>query len=139
MILQMDELILKQLKDRLCEVADELGFHKLRMRTDGCISEVYVINKHAIQLEIDWHENNLFMYVVYLKNQVLPDKNVVYNYTDGQWCRKYIEEIYGVNRPPVKANSRYSADYLFDCFEFYLQLINRNPGLIKDFGEEGET
>ena len=92
------------------------------------------MNKHALQIEIDWQENNLFMYVVYLKNEVLPDKNVIYSYEEGQWCRKFLEEVYKTKRPQTKdSNRRYSLEHLIDCFEFYMKLINSNPTILAEF------
>lgn len=131
----MDELILNQLSNRLQEIGNELGFHKLIKKSSAYISKIYVVNKHALQLEVDWRENDLFMYAVYLKNNKLPDAGVIYRYSDGQWCRKYLEEIYRTKRPIVKdKNKRYSSKYFFDVFEFYMQLINGNPDILRDFG-----
>ena len=130
----MSDLILNQLSNKLYEIGEEMGFSKPIIRTNRYSSEIYIIKKHALQLEIDWRENNLFMYVVYLKNRLLPDRSVIYNYKDGQWCRKFLEEIYKATRPCIKDhNRRYSAEYLFDCFEFYVQLINRNPIILTEF------
>ena len=130
----MKNLILNQIADRLYEIGKPLGFSKPIVRSDRDISEIYMINKHALQIEIDWRENNLFMYVVYLKNDELPNKNVTYCYADGHWCRKYLEEVYDSKRPCIKDPSvRYSTDYLFDCFEFYRKLIDGDPIILTDF------
>ena len=130
----MDDLILSQLVDRLYEIGKASGFSSPVVRSDRYSSEVYIIKEHALQLEIDWLENNLFMYVVYLKDNKLPDKNVIYSYSDGQWCRKYLEEIYKTKRPRCKNhNKRYAPTYLFDCFDFYNQLISNNPLILTDF------
>lgn len=130
----MRDILLDQLSDRFCELGRALGFTKKHIQTVGNISEIYVINEHAIQLEIDWKENALFMYAVYIKDNRLPDRNVIYNYEDGHWCRKYIEEIYKTKQPRLKDRSRrYTQEYLFDCFDFYAQLINSNPKILLDF------
>ena len=130
----MDNLILNQLSDRLYEIGKFFGFSKPIIRSDRYTSEIYIINKHALQIEIDWSENNLFMYVVYLKSGKLPDKNVIYSYADGHWCRKYLEEVYDSKRPCVKDHRvRYSLEYLIDCFEFYKKLIDSNPVILTEF------
>lgn len=136
----MNKLILDQLSGRLDKIGKELGFHKLIMRSNGSISEIYIANNHALELEIDWHENNLFMYAVYLKNKEIPKKGIVYRYEDGQWCRKYLEEIYKTKRPDAKNTlKRYSETYLLDCFEFYIDLIHSSTDILKIFGVTGKT
>ena len=68
-----------------------------------------------------------------IKNQELPDKKVIYSYQDGQWCRKFLEEIYQTKRPYIKdLKRRYSSEYLFDCFEFYMNLISSNPIILTE-------
>lgn len=130
----MSYLILNQLSDKLYEIGEKMGFSRPIIRSDRYSTEIYIIKNHALQLEIDWQENNLFMYVVYLKNNELPDKSVIYSYEDGQWCRKFLEEIYKTKRPCIKDhNRRYSLEYLFDCFEFYIQLISSNPMVLTEF------
>ena len=130
----MKEHIFNQLSERFCEIGKKLDLTGLIVRGDNYNSEIYIKNNHALQLEIDWHENNLFMYVVYLKNNELPDKNVIYNYEDGQWCRKYLEEIYKTKRPQQKDRSkRYSEQYLFECLGFYEKLIEKNSSVLQEF------
>ncbi len=130
----MNDYILKQLSNKLYEIGRKFDLAELRVRSDRYSSEIYVINNHALQLEIDWRENNLFMYVVYLKNNTLPDENVIYSYADGQWCRKYLEELYKTKRIHQKDRSkRYSAEYLFECFDYYAKLIENNPLILEDF------
>lgn len=136
----MKNLILEQISKDFYKLGEELGFEKRIVRNKGQISEVYVLNKHAIQIEVDWHENDLFMYVVYLKNKSLPDDSVIYSYDDGHWCRKYLEGIYKAKHPVVKnKNIRYSSEYLLDCFDFYKRLIATNPSILKDFGNGDES
>ena len=134
----MDKTILSQLTEGLQKLGGKLDFIKPVIRTNSGVSEIYVVNRHALQLEVDWRENNLFMYAVYLKNSVLPDKETLYYYDDGHWCRKYLEELYLAKRPTIKdRDKRYSSEYLLDCFAFYTDLINSNTGIIKDFGITG--
>lgn len=130
----MNDLILEQLANKLYEIGKEMGFSKPVIRSSRYSSEIYIIKEHALQLEIDWRENELFMYVVRLKDRTLPDRNVIYSYEDGQWCRKYLEEIYKTKRPRIKdRNKRYSAEYLLDRFAFYEQLINGAPQILTEF------
>ena len=130
----MKEHIFNQLSERFCEIGKKLDLTGMIVRGDNYNSEIYIKNNHALQLEIDWYENNLFMYVVYLKNNELPDKNVIYNYEDGQWCRKYLEEIYKTKRPQQKDRSkRYSEQYLFECLDFYEKLIEKNSSVLQEF------
>lgn len=132
----MNELILSQLSEQLCRLGSELGFNKTVVRSNGCFPEVYVINKHALQLEVDWHENNLFAYVVFLKHNTLPNESVNYCYGDGQWCRKYLEEVFNIKHPFAKSRTeRYSSTYLCNCLEFYSRLITNNSAFLKDFGK----
>ena len=136
----MKNLILEQISKEFYKLGEELGFKKRVVRHSGPISEIYVLNKHALQIEVDWHENDLFMYVVYLKNKSLPDDSVIYSYDDGHWCRKYLEGIYKAKHPVVKnKNIRYSSEYLLDCFDFYKRLIATNPSILKDFGNGDES
>ena len=134
----MDKTVLYQLAEGLQKLGESLGFSSRVIRTSCGVSEIYVVNKHALQLEIDWRENNLFMYAVYLKNNDLPDQEVLYHYGDGHWCRKYLEELYLTKRPIIKdRDRRYSSAYLFDCFAFYTDLINSNTDILKNFGVTG--
>ena len=136
----MEKTALYQLAEGLQKLGESLGFGNQVMRTNCGASEIYVVNRHALQLEVDWRENNLFMYAVYLKNKDLPDKEVLYHYGDGHWCRKYLEEIYLVKRPTIKDHDRrYTSAYLFDCFAFYTDLINSNADILKDFGVTGNV
>lgn len=130
----MNDLILNKLSDKLYEIGNLMDFSKPVIRSNKHRTEIYIIKDHALQIEVDWQENNLFMYVVYLKNKTLPKENVIYTYEDGQWCRKFLEEIYKTKRPYMKdRNRRYSSNYLFDCFEFYAQLIINNPVILTEF------
>lgn len=134
----MDKTVLYQLAEGLQKIGEGLGFSNRVMRTSCGMSEIYVVNRHALQLEIDWRENNLFMYAVYLKNNTLPEKEVLYHYDDGHWCRRYLEELYLSKRPIIKdLDRRYSSEYLFDCFAFYTDLINSNTDILKNFGVTG--
>ena len=134
----MDKTVLYQLAEELQKLGESLGFSNRVIRTRCGVTEIYVVNRHALQLEVDWRENDLFMYAVYLKNKSLPDEGVLYHYGDGHWCRKYLEEIYLVKRPIIKDHDRrYSSAYLFDCFAFYTDMIKSNTDILKKFDVTG--
>jgi len=124
----MRDFILNELKKQMQEIGNKIGFNKLIVKSNKNLSEIYIMENHALQLEIDWRENNLFMYAVYLKDKKLPTDRVIYRYDDGQWCRKYVDDIYNTKHYVAKdKNKRYSIEYLFDCFDYYSQLINNDP------------
>ena len=70
------------LTERFRTLGAALGLTSFDTRRDGQITELYLYDRHALQMEIDWRENNLFMYAVYLKNNNLPDQEVLYHYGD---------------------------------------------------------
>ena len=130
----MNNLIIYQLSNKLYEIGKEMGFSKPVIRSNNHSSEIYVKKGHALQIEIDWKEYELFMYVVYLRDDLLPEESVVYRYKDGHWCRKFVEEIYKTKRPHIKnKDMRYSPEYLFSCFEFYAQLIRNDSTILTKF------
>ena len=136
----MNSIVLCELKNRMQIIGSKFGFQKIITQSSLGISDIYVMNKHAIQLEIDWKENNLFMYAVYLKDNKIPDEKIIYYYDDGHWCRKYLEEIYNVSRQCIKnQKDRYSTNYLFDCFGFYENLIKNDPILLEQAFQVGIT
>ena len=130
----MNEVILEQLAQKLYELGREWGFSAPIVRTDGTISEIYIVKDHALQLEIDWRENDLFLYAVYLRDGELPGKSVIYSYPDGHWCRKYLEEICHTKRAVVRDRERrYSEEYLFERFDFYVQMIRKHREHLAEF------
>ena len=137
----MQEEIVQQMADKLYEIGKQFGFDRLEIRSPGWWgTDIYVINRHALQIEIDWRKNAVFMYAVYLKNGELPDKHTIYNYPDGQWCRKFLTEIYKTKITYPKKyvkdfKNRCSREFLFYCFDFYVQLIQNDPATLKAFFE----
>ena len=137
----MQEEIVQQMSDKLWEIGKQFGFDRLEIRSPGWwSSKIYVMNKHALQIGIDWRDYDLSMYAVYLRNGELPDEHAIYNYPDGQWCRKFLEEIYKTKRTYPKKyvkdrKERYSPEYLFYRFDFYAQLIQNDPATLKAFFE----
>ena len=133
-VFDMNQLILERLKRRMADLAAELGYSDPVVRKAGTISEIYVVKTHALQLEIDWRENDLFLYAVYLRDGKLPGKSVIYSYPDGHWCRKYLEEVCHTKRAVVRDRERrYSEEYLFERFDFYVQMIRRHRERLAEF------
>ena len=73
----MNKIVLCQLAEKLQKLGESLGFGNHVIRTSSAMSEIYVVNRHALQLEIDWRENDLFMYAVYLKDKKLPPELIL--------------------------------------------------------------
>ena len=134
----MNSIVLCELINRMQIIGSRFGYQKIITRSSAALSEIYVMNEHAIQLEIDWKENDLFMYAVYLKDKKLPNEKIIYQYDDGHWCRKYLEEIFNVSRQRIKnRKDRYSTEYLFACLDFYDDLIKNNPMLLEKTFQQG--
>lgn len=130
---EMNKQVLNRLTQEFYAFGKTMGYGEPIVKSKGTISEMYILGTPALQIEVDWHENNLFMYAVNVIDNRIPDENVIYTYPDGQWCRKYIEELYRVKRPPVTdKNRRYSPEYLYDCLEFYIKLIEHDPSVLKN-------
>ena len=129
----MNKQVLNRLTQEFYAFGKTMGYGEPIVKSKGTISEMYILGTPALQIEVDWHENNLFMYAVNIRYDRIPDEDVIYTYPDGQWCRKYIEELYRVKRPPVTdKNRRYSPEYLYDCLEFYIKLIEHDPSVLKN-------
>jgi hypothetical protein len=105
-------------------------------------SSVYLFGSYTLQVEIDWRDNVLSMYVVNTSNGIIPE-GVVRNYLDGTWCRKYIEEVYNTKQPSAKkwskAKDRHSEESLYDSLEFYMKTISSNPDAISVFVSKMKT
>ena len=87
---KMDTMLLAELTDAFQDIGSQFGFMNIVVKSNKDYTDIYLVDKHALQIEIDWREFNLFMYVVYLKDGKLPNKNIIYRYNDGHWCRKYL-------------------------------------------------
>ena len=131
---KMDAMLLAELTDAFQDIGSQFGFMNIVVKSNKDYTDIYLVDKHALQIEIDWREFNLFMYVVYLKDGKLPNKNIIYRYNDGHWCRKYLEEIYRTKRPKAPPPPhRHSSDYIRSVFRFYEQLISKNNGILRKF------
>ena len=118
------------LTNRFRALGTALGLTNCRTRRVGQITELYLCDRHALQMEIDWRENELFVYAVQLCDGKLPGSDVVYRYRDGSVCRTFLEEIYHAKRP-MQPNRR--EEHLLRCLEFYEALIHRDSGVLLRF------
>ena len=118
------------LTNRFRALGTALGLTNCRTRRVGQITELYLCDRHALQMEIDWRENELFVYAVRLCDGKLPGPDVVYRYRDGSVCRIFLEEVYHAKRP-MQPNRR--EEHLLQCLEFYEALIHRDSGVLLRF------
>lgn len=130
----MDQTILDELRGKFQEIGSRFGFSNTIVKSSGHYTDIYLVGQHALQMEIDWRECNLFMYVVLLRDRKLPPQDVIYSYKDGHWCRKYLEEVYRTKRPRApKPPLRYSQDYICAVFRFYSQLLENGGDVLRAF------
>ena len=54
------------LTNRFRALGTALGLTNCRTRQVGQITELYLCDRHALQMEIDWRENELFVYEEHL-------------------------------------------------------------------------
>lgn len=106
-------------------------FEQLKITTDHDITNIYLLNGCALQIEILWREYDLFLYLVNIVEKEIPD-NGIYNYDNGQWCRKYIEDIYKIKNPIYKSKKelRYTETFLDLKIEFYKQILFEKPEIL---------
>lgn len=122
--------MLTQLEARFRALGTGLGLTKYRTRRVGQITELYLYDRHALQMEIDWRENELFMYAVRLRDGKLPGSDVVYRYRDGSVCRTFLEEVYHAKRPAQQSRRE---EHLLACLEFYEKLIVSDHRMLLEF------
>lgn len=124
--------MITQLEERFCALGTVLGLTKFRTRRERLSTELYLYERHALEMEIDWRENELFFYAVRLRGGKLPGTNTVYRYSDGQPCRTFLEDIYHAKRPAVKdRRERYSEAHLMESFAFYERQIVSDPEVLR--------
>ena len=132
-----EEIITTELIKRLDRIGKMLGMSELIIRKGSGYAEIFVKDKHALLLEIDWRDFWATVDVVYLKDGCIPENTHVY-YDDGHWCRKSILEIYHW-KPPKNKNKKKTyptkreAETLYYWMNLHEQLINNNPGILIDF------
>lgn len=134
------EKILKRFADRLYELCKDFGFSKPVIRSNVYVANIYVVSKYAkelaIEIQIEWRDKLLEMFVVYMKEEVFPPDTVIYHYDDGQWCRKSFEEIYCTKSPSMTKKEFWEKsllECLDDGFDFYANLIKSNPDILRSF------
>ena len=128
----------KELQAELIKVFSEIGnLFGLNESEIQCynnnITSIYLLGKNALEIEIDWRENILFMYVVRIINNEIPSDLTVYQYNDGSWCRKYIDEVYNTKNPLYKSPDKTKPDFLLNLIQYYKNLILTNPDTLKPF------
>ena len=123
------------LKTIFLDFGIEFGFRLHSVQESRYATAIYLNldNNYALELEIDWREYYVFMYIVHLRNNQIPPADVIYSYSDGQWCRKYIEEIYRTKRPMLHKQIRYQPGFLFSSLEYCISIIRNNPSVLTDF------
>ena len=115
------------------EFGAELGLALLAVQESAYTTSIYLSGSFTLELEIDWHEYNICVYAVKLRDNRIPPKDIIYTYKDGQWCRKYIEEIYHTQRPVIHKQMRYQPKFLFDSLKYYISLISNEPMTLLSF------
>ena len=122
--------LLEDLTQRLLELGNSFNFSNLKVETECQSSNIYLLNgaKYSLQLEIEWRECDCFLYVVQLDNGKIP-LDFYYKKSNGEWCRKYVEDIYEIKNPVYKENTnlKNTSDFIKCKFDFYFQLLQRNP------------
>lgn len=116
--------------EKYIEFGKTIGLNMVVVEEDPCLTSFYLISKHALQLEIDWQENVAFLYVVQLIDKKIPPSDIIYQYKDGKWCRRYIEEVYGTRNPMYTSQSRYRREFLLEMLDYYIALISENPEIL---------
>jgi len=129
--------MVSELSEKLRELGKEFGFNEFIIQSGTLYDELYVKNKHALMIDIDWRDRFVGLYVVYLKDGKIP-KYAVDAYSDGHWCIKSIMSIYHRTYPRKSKKESYKLptdDDLYDLFYFPYQLIKDNPEVLRTFLE----
>ena len=120
----------KMLVNNFSEIGDLLGLSNIDIRSDGNSTSIYLVGANALELEIDWHENVLYMYIVHLIDGKIPNDDIIYKYDDGTWCRIYIDEVYQKKNPIYKSINRARPNFLFELFQYYKTLIESDLSIL---------
>ena len=126
--------MITRLEERFRALGPVLGLASFKTRRERWTTEMYLYDQHALQMEIDWRENALFLYGVRLRDGKLPGREVVYRYPDGQPCRTFLEEIYHTRRPaPKDRRAQHEESRLLEQLAFYEALIASDPGVLRQY------
>lgn len=125
------------LEKRFRALGTALGLTEYRCRRAGMLTELYLFDRrHALQLEIDWRDNELFLYAVCLRDGKLPVPEVIYRHADGKQCRTFLETVYRKCRPRAETRrNRNEETHFAASFDFYETLILSAPGVLLEFFE----
>lgn len=125
-----DEVV-KEITKRLANLGELFGFSEIAIQSRPYCTDVYVYGKMALQLEFDWRENDLYMYIVRLNKGQFPSEDIIYRYKDGSLCRRYVEDVCNMKRPTITNKKlRYTLDYFYFLIDFYEQVILENKKLL---------
>lgn len=119
--------IKRKLVNGFSEIGEILGLNSIDIREDKNSTSMYLVGTNALELEIDWHENVLYMYIVHLIDGKIPSDDIIYKYDDGAWCRIYIDEVYSKKNPICKLINRTRPNFLLELFQYYKKLIESDP------------
>ena len=122
--------IKRMLVNGFSEIGEFLELNSIDIREDKNCTTIYLVGKNALELEIDWYENALFMYIVHLIDGKIPNDDIIYKYDDGTWCRIYIDEVYQKKNPIYKSINRARPDFLLELFQYYKKLIESDPSIL---------
>jgi len=119
--------IQKVLVNEFSEIGDLFGLINIDIRDAKNNTSIYLVGINALELEIDWHENTLFIYVVRLNDGKIPSEDIIYKYQDGTWCRIYVDEVYQKKNPIYQLIDRKNPYFLLELLQYYKRLIKSNP------------
>ena len=129
--------MISDLSEKLRELGKEFGFNEFIIQSGTLYDELYVKNKHALMIDIDWRYRFVGLYVVYLKDGKIP-QYAVDSYPDGHWCIKSIMSIYHRSYPLKNKKDRFKIstdEELYERFYFSYQLVKDNPEVLRTFLE----
>lgn len=131
--------LLDKVTQSFVELGNFLGYSIMKEKSECQSSNIYLLDdnkKYSLQLEIEWRECDCFLYVVRMEDGKLP-KDFYYANENGEWCRKYIEDIYVIKNPVYieYVNLKGTGDFIERKFDFYNQLIQNNFQPLKDILE----
>lgn len=131
--------LLDKVTQSFVELGNFLGYSIMKEESECQSSNIYLLDdnkKYSLQLEIEWRECDCFLYVVRMEDGKLP-KDFYYANENGEWCRKYIEDIYVIKNPVYieYVNLKGTGDFIERKFDFYNQLIQNNLQPLKDILE----
>lgn len=136
-----EEEIKNQIISLFLQLGKDLGLTDSIIQEKTCMTSVYLVKTHALELQIDWFDNSLFVYVVRLINKQIPNRNIIYSYSDGSWCRKIIEDVINTNDNKLRKKrikNRHSRLFMLELLNYYIDLLEKNSSDILGILEADE-